>query len=283
MDKIYLILSVITLLPVISKAGMVRQPVKDESWDFLLLAQFWPGASCIYFDEYTECPVPQGQVGWIIHGLWPSVFSGQQPRMCDPSMTFDITEIQPLRTELDKQWPYLNKSGDSTFLWKHEWDEHGTCAYTLPILQGELSYFNVTLQLHSTLDIFSALSTANIVPTTDNLYSLTDIWTAVVNKYTKLPQIACLHSKHKYYLDQIYLCYNKSLNLIDCPETHHHIYWNSMTKAKKLKLSLHFESEKSEPVNSQTVDPRDYFIKCPRDEVYYIPIPDRKTEIDTKV
>ncbi|BFZ07980.1 hypothetical protein BsWGS_11019 [Bradybaena similaris] len=236
-----------------------------KSWQYLAMAQLWPGTSCVLFGK-ENCSVPLGTHGWTIHGLWPSNDSAEQPENCNDSMTFKYNQIKVLRPQLNEQWPNFNKSGNPLYLWKHEWIKHGTCAYELPILQGELKYFNSTLQLHKTLDIFGALSRSNIHPSENKRYKLRDIYLAIVDKYHKHPQISCLKIKNKHYLDQIWQCYNKTLHLIDCPEVIPHGDGNTgrmENHPEQSELALSFQSEK-----------KGYFIGCPRNgTVRYVPVP----------
>ncbi|CAG5125453.1 unnamed protein product [Candidula unifasciata] len=235
-----------------------------ESWDYLKMAQFWPGTSCVYFGE-KKCAVPPSTHSWTIHGLWPSAYTGELPAYCNDSMTFNYTEIKVLRHQLNEQWPNFNKSGSPLALWSHEWTKHGTCAYELPVLQGELKYFNSTLQLHNTLDLLGVLSGSRINPSKKKFYDLTDIFLAVSGKYSKVPQIKCLHMNDTYYLEEIWLCYDKTFNLIDCPEASPPTKENTLRVKypEKPELPLYFKSEK-----------KSYFVDCPSSGgVLYVPIP----------
>jgi ribonuclease T2 len=250
---------------------------QDESWDYLSLAQFWPGTSCLYFGK-AECKVPANLTGWTIHGLWPSDYEEPlelQPGYCNDSMRFNYTQIQSLRKQLDQQWPYFNRSDNPLALWAHEWNKHGTCAYSLPILRGELKYFTAALQLYSQQDIFGALSKASITPTQDSQYDLTSIFLAIVNVYNKNPQIVCFQLGESYYLDQVYQCFDKMLTLIDCPQANYGSSKNRKTHLEKQRLPLFFASEKDDSSSKQDLDLRGYFIDCPDDgNVFYVPIPD---------
>lgn len=68
-----------------SLGAETQQPVKDEPWEFLLLAQFWPGTSCIYFEKevymiiniHTDimCPVWAVQMLFFLHVTWSVCWS----------------------------------------------------------------------------------------------------------------------------------------------------------------------------------------------------------------
>ncbi|BFZ12072.1 hypothetical protein BsWGS_15111 [Bradybaena similaris] len=279
MKKAVVFLCFISCISLIVDAGNKQDLTKDDSWQFLLLAQFWPGTSCVFFRE-QGCNVPPGVNGWTIHGLWPSRNTSTQPEFCNRSMPFNYTEIKVLQNELDSYWPYYNKSGARTDLWQHEWEKHGTCAYVLPSIRGELKYFNATLQLYHNLNVYDTLSQAGIVPTQDKLYNLSVVFDAVLHAYKKIPQIECYYAEGKHYLDQVWLCYNRALQLQDCPEpslTINRHFRRQSRYFQKLDSSLHFESEVQGPIQEdpvQTEKPPKYFVDCPKDGlVYYIPLP----------
>ncbi|XP_059163706.1 ribonuclease Oy-like isoform X2 [Physella acuta] len=245
-----------------------------KEWDFLLFAQFWPSSSCIYF-EHSGCVVPEQVNGWTIHGLWPSIpGSSSQPEFCNNSMKFDEKQIEVLRPQLNVQWPYYNKSGDPTELWEHEWDKHGTCAYSLPILKGELKYFNQTLGVHSGINLLEILQKANIVPSTSDTYLPQDIYNAVYSGVQLIPNIVCMYNKEdkQHYLSEIWLCLNKDLTGRNCTEantTEQHLMRKLGSSHKVLKFKPERQSG-SHP----TADVTSYFKDCPNNTgVYYTPIP----------
>lgn len=90
----------------------------------------------------------------------------------------------------------------------------------------------------------------------------------------------CLLQEGKHYLDQVWLCYDKALQLQDCPEpslsSNRHLR-RQVKYFQKLQLSLHFKSEVQVPrkEDPDQIDKRqNYFVDCPKDGlVYYIPLP----------
>ncbi|CAG5136738.1 unnamed protein product [Candidula unifasciata] len=264
-------------IALIVQAKITGELARDDNWEFLLLAQFWPGSSCVYFRD-QGCAISPDVKGWTIHGLWPSREGSQQPEFCNKSMPFNYTEIEVLQEQLDSYWPYYNKSGARTELWEHEWNKHGTCAYVLPAISGELKYFSTTLKLYHTLNIYDTLSGAGIVPTGDKLYHLSDVFTAVKGAYGTIPQIECYYAEGKHYLDQVWLCYDKTLSLQDCPKPSHSTYRHLRSQdnyVQKTELNIYFESEKpSQEGTVQVSKSHSYFVDCPKNEmVYYIPVP----------
>jgi len=87
-------------------------------------------------------------VGWVIHGLWPSNWDGSYPQQCGGSdARFDEAAIAPLEAQLDRYWPNSFKDTPHTNFWKHEWSKHGTCAAAGSNLTTERQYFATTLQV----------------------------------------------------------------------------------------------------------------------------------------
>ncbi|CAL1531266.1 unnamed protein product [Lymnaea stagnalis] len=240
--------------------------VQEEEWDYLVLAQFWPSSSCVYFKE-SDCVPPQVH-NWTIHGLWPSDrATSKQPENCNKSMNFNYDEIKPLRPDLDLYWPYFNKSSkDRTSLWAHEWDKHGTCAYSLPTLRGEFVYFTQVLKLYHQQDLIGALAKANIVPSDSKQYNINDIFNAVNSIYGTSPVISCVTDTKEHYLAEIWLCFEKNLTRADCEESAQYHVASDQHRAER-RPYLKFRSEKE-----QVVTKGKKFVDCPSDLVWYKPI-----------
>lgn len=255
-------------------AGLLSTPTdswahkikENADFQYLLLAHFWPSTSCVFFhNEHHECYVSKEVKGWTIHGLWPSIVGTEKPDYCNDSMTFKFEEIKSLSDRLEVSWPSFDKNASFTNLWDHEWTKHGTCAYSLPILKGEFRFFNQTLNLHDTLNIKKYLEDSNIVPSDEKMYQPQDIFDAVKKGFGKVPDITCLYDKteHQHHLEQVWLCYNKQLQPIDCPE---------VAVSKRQRTTLYFQTiaEQGALFNS-------FFSDCPKGEkVYYKPLPNRK-------
>lgn len=101
-------------------------------------------------------------------------------------------------------------------LWKHEWLKHGTCACVLPELKNENKYFGQGLSWSQQYSMSSILQKSGINP--DEKHSVISIYQAVVNQLGKNPSIHCIPNKHgdEMYLNEIRICFNKSLSLVDC-------------------------------------------------------------------
>ncbi|KAK3755335.1 hypothetical protein RRG08_026065 [Elysia crispata] len=249
----------------ISRDVLASQVVKKEGFQFLLLAHFWPATSCVYFqNEGKDCYVSPDVKGWTIHGFWPSIPGTEKPDYCNNSMKFNFEEIKGLSQRLAVSWPYFEKGASKTELWEHEWTKHGTCAYTLPILKGELRYFNQTLNLHDELNISKTLGDSGICPSNEKKHTPLDFFNAVKKGIGKIPNIICLKDKktNQIYLDQIWLCYNKQLQPMDCPD---------VSESQSLTSTLYFQSKAEEGISTAS---KSYFQECPKNEkIYFNPIP----------
>ncbi|OAG34625.1 hypothetical protein AYO21_11221 [Fonsecaea monophora] len=170
-----------------------------------LQTQFWD----------TEPPIGPNN-SWTIHGLWPDLCTGGFDAFCDSSRSHsDIRTVlrhalegqdgageahdgnheamvDELLSFMETYWLSLN--GDHEHLWAHEWNKHGTCISTLePDCYGAppptpnrrhrhldvLDYFIHTTSLFKTLDTYSILAEAGILPSSQKRYKLQELEAAV--------------------------------------------------------------------------------------------------------
>ncbi|ETI24928.1 hypothetical protein G647_04298 [Cladophialophora carrionii CBS 160.54] len=162
--------------------------------------------------QFWDTAPPIGpNTSWTIHGLWPDLCSGGFDAFCDSSRTHsdipgvlsraladsDSSMIAELLDFMRTYW--LSYDGDDEHLWSHEWNKHGTCISTLepdcygpeaPSLGGGrpspphhhldvLDYFIHTTSLFRTLDTYSILAEAGILPSATKRYTLGDLEDAV--------------------------------------------------------------------------------------------------------
>ncbi|ORX85443.1 ribonuclease T2 [Basidiobolus meristosporus CBS 931.73] len=116
---------------------------------------------------------------FTIHGLWPNSCNGSYAPSngCDPSRNYSnvgkLVQQQnaTLYQQMNTYWVSYN--GDNGAFWTHEWDKHGTCVTTLaPQCFGKnyrkyqemMDYFGTVLELRQQYDVYSALSSAGILP-----------------------------------------------------------------------------------------------------------------------
>ncbi|KAI1625544.1 ribonuclease T2 [Exophiala viscosa] len=149
-----------------------------------LQTQFWDTA-----------PALGPNTSWTIHGLWPDLCAGGFDQFCDDARSHEdiravLQSINPTITRdllayMDAYW--LSLDGRDNHLWSHEWNKHGTCISTLdpgcyadenPDL-AVLDYFVHATSLFQTLDTFSVLAEAGILPSDHERYSLSELEEAV--------------------------------------------------------------------------------------------------------
>ncbi|XP_069788427.1 ribonuclease T2-like isoform X2 [Narcine bancroftii] len=183
-----------------------------HEWHSLILSQQWPQTVCLMANETCKVPLPIDY--WTIHGLWP-----KKNLMCNKTWHFDIKNVEDILNDLEHWWPDLIHL-NSTRLWKHEWQKHGTCAATLESLNSQKKYFSKALELFKNINLNSVLEKFNILPST-KYYKVEDIENALVSVYRVTPKIQCLFPTQgvsEQTLGQIELCFTKQFQLLNCRE-----------------------------------------------------------------
>ncbi|CAF1081389.1 unnamed protein product [Brachionus calyciflorus] len=186
-------------------------------FDYLIFRQIWPASSCMFPGPNT-CTIDPVISTWVVHGLWPSIKTEIGPSFCNKSVPFDFGTVKWLLPELLQYWPNLYTNTPLESFWKHEWEKHGTCALTLPQIQDQSDYFNVTLGLRNKFDFGPALKKLNIEPDDKLLYDLDKIKYAIRNYFRVEPMIVCyvLKDSDVQYLSQMQVCLSKDFQLVDC-------------------------------------------------------------------
>ncbi|KAL8896248.1 MAG: hypothetical protein Q9207_007796 [Kuettlingeria erythrocarpa] len=147
----------------------------------------------------------------------PDRCDGTYDQYCDPSRQYtNVTAIISAAGQTDLL-NYMNTywkdyQGNDESFWEHEWDKHGTCistlepdCYTAYTPQEEVvAYFQKTVDLFKTLDSYSFLSAAGIVPSTSKTYTATEINAALAQPRGVQATIQCSNSA----LDEIWYFFN---------------------------------------------------------------------------
>ncbi|MCJ1250085.1 ribonuclease T2-like [Trapelia coarctata] len=176
-----------------------------------------PGGQLLQTQFWDTNPVAGPAKSWTIHGLWyapplsnlsPSPFltnkltpfsslrpdrcDGSYAANCDPTRAYtNITAIlksfgaTTLLNYMTIYWP--SNSGTAESFWEHEWGKHGTCISTLEkkcypsYTAGSevVDFFNTTVNLFKTLDSYSFLAAASILPSTTQTYTSASILAAL--------------------------------------------------------------------------------------------------------
>lgn len=166
--------------------------------DYYTLALSWSPAFCQKQKRNNNGKVPQHlkyqcdgsqQFGWVIHGLWPQ--SGKARRI-DEHPRYCQGDLPMVEENTIKQ--YLPESPGATLL-QGEWEKHGACAF-----DKAAEYFAKQKSLYDSLTL----------PDVDMPKSELFRWIKANN-----PQL------NNVYLgggkDEIYICYDKSWQPMDCP------------------------------------------------------------------
>ncbi|XP_033326608.2 ribonuclease Oy [Megalopta genalis] len=194
---------------------------RSKDFDLLIFTQRWPNTICTMWKEESpshSCALPSDKSEWTIHGLWPTQFHRMGPMFCDPSRPFDPSALIPLEDQLKEKWIDIEYGRESYGLWQHEWNKHGTCAAQLPELNTEEKYFGEGLALLSQYDMKNVLASSNILPGSN--YAASDLFNAVLQVLGAHPVIVCRKDRETgdSYLFEIRICFDKSLELIDCDQ-----------------------------------------------------------------
>ncbi|GJQ87310.1 RNaseX25 [Trypoxylus dichotomus] len=192
---------------------------QDYSWDYILFVQHWPVTVCMKWMDNSpnnNCTIsPNYQ--WTVHGAWPTKIGTDGPQYCNSSWHFNMTEIESIESELEQYWTNVEANTPLDSFWEYEWKKHGTCALPLDALDSEFNYFNEAITWAKNYSIGDILAAHGIHPDGSG-YSIQQIHDAIKMTLGVNPVIECeVHGKPKMsLLSEIRLCFNKSLNLIDC-------------------------------------------------------------------
>lgn len=184
----------------------------DDSFDFYVFSMTYQPEFCIEKHETPEgCHHPkQSWDRLTIHGLWPNRQDGSYPQSCS-SEKFDLSSLQPIRDELEQQWPNIkalpNSASHGEF-WDHEWSKHGTCTGL-----SQLNYFSHALKM--------LIPTPSIVKEAEEQHSFVkkDDLLAVYGG-DQLAALIC----NKEYLSEVRVCHQKEADggagdRMDCPQS----------------------------------------------------------------
>ncbi|SGZ56885.1 CIC11C00000005228 [Sungouiella intermedia] len=135
---------------------------------------------------------------FTIHGLWNDRCDGSYDQFCKPELEFTDSDNlenvivnqfgrQDLYDLMIKYWINGTVAGSQS-LWQHEYNKHGTCFNTLqpncflgPYTKFEnaVAYYQKAVEVWSGLPTYKFLEQADIVPTTEKKYNLSDVQNAL--------------------------------------------------------------------------------------------------------
>ncbi|XP_059055485.1 ribonuclease Oy [Achroia grisella] len=225
--------------------------LKDaHQFDLLIFTQFWPATVCTEWKEKNpshSCAMPTRPDSWSIHGIWPTRLGTKEPSFCNRTWHFDPEQIQPIEAQMLQVWPNIEAETSTYALWSHEWTKHGTCAAALEPLNSELKYFSQGLDWLKKYNMLDILTAANIVPTEEKEYPITDINNAVVEKLGVRPRIECNKVDGKNQIFEIRICFNKTLDLADCDGTKYYDEFNTVLTNCDPSRDIYYPHNVAEP------------------------------------
>ncbi|XP_046545089.1 ribonuclease Oy-like isoform X1 [Haliotis rubra] len=197
----------------------------DKNWTYFVFAQHWPPSLCNDASQmnHTCKGLPKPVKTWTVHGLWPTNIDEPRVKNCNGSWHFNCTKIKPLQKQLETSWPNLFEDTNFTWLWKHEWTAHGTCAASLEATNNEFRYFQKALSLNSVtaFNPQTALENFGITPSCTRAYSVNAIQKALM-EYFRLDtplKIICARQRvtGRTMLLEIHMALSKTFNVTRMP------------------------------------------------------------------
>nr|XP_021194314.2 ribonuclease Oy-like [Helicoverpa armigera] len=192
----------------------------DNSFDILVLSQHWPITQCKLWTYVThpggKCVFPEKKNQWTLHGIWPMSLDYDKPMFCNDSWPLDRELMKSLEHELDQAWTNVYKEEEHYYFWNHEWTKHGTCSLVLEPFDSQLKYFKIGIEWNRKYPIGDMLEAAGIIPSDTKGFTPRELVAAVKAKTDKYPGVVCQKIHEVQYLDELHICFDKQLNVIDC-------------------------------------------------------------------
>ncbi|KAJ8721264.1 hypothetical protein PYW07_002039 [Mythimna separata] len=189
-----------------------------NNFDILILSQQWPVTICKYWINDlngTGCHFPNQKDRWTLHGIWPVTFGGQRD-FCNMSWEFDPKEIKSIESDLQQAWTSIYNEPDPYAFWRHEWLKHGSCATDLESFNSQFKYFSKGIEWNKKYPILDMLEAANLFPDDSKEYDPEVFVNAVKATTGKTAQAGCYIIDGVVYLQELRICIDKQLNVIDC-------------------------------------------------------------------
>ncbi|KAL9246384.1 hypothetical protein vseg_019925 [Gypsophila vaccaria] len=199
-----------------------KKPSHSSNFDFFYFVQQWPGGYCD--TKGHKCCYPntgKPTSDFHIHGLWPNYNDGGYPSSCDPTNSFDSSQLDDdFLSKLTAEWPSFTCPSIGTKFWAHEWNKHGTCAEST--FKAQRDYFQAALDLKEKTNLLQALDKANIKPN-DEFYNAEDVKEAMKAEIGYYPWIECNRdAEGNSQIYQVYVCVDKNgKDFIECPVLPH--------------------------------------------------------------
>ncbi|GMR58030.1 hypothetical protein PMAYCL1PPCAC_28225 [Pristionchus mayeri] len=189
-------------------------------FDYLMFTMIYPTATCMADDDQVpdSCEIPKGTAQWTIHGLWPNFKDGSYPQFCD-HQKYDHKQVEQLHEQMRTKWPNLFPKTPEDQLWSHEWEKHGTCSKSDPLLDSQFKYFNMSLFLLDHVNLRTRMEQKGISPRAAP-YEKDSLQQTLDELMGHHVQMYCLQDKktHESLLADIRVCMDAELKPMDCPK-----------------------------------------------------------------
>uniref|UniRef100_A0A2A4J9C6 Uncharacterized protein n=1 Tax=Heliothis virescens TaxID=7102 RepID=A0A2A4J9C6_HELVI len=205
-----------------AQSAPTENKTSDNDFDILTFSQEWPVTICKFWQDYSpggQCVFPDRKDQWTVHGIWPSKVGQKGPGFCNDSWAFEPEFVKLLEQDLDQVWTNTYKETERYSFWEHEWERHGTCATALEHFATPHKYFSKAIEWHQKYFLTDMLQAAGIHPDDDVEVTADNFINAVKNRTGKDPMIVCEHFDGVQFLEEIRICFDKELNIIDCSPT----------------------------------------------------------------
>jgi ribonuclease I len=186
-------------------------------YDLLILEMMWPFSSCVFLDKLAGGACQSPPASFLVRGLWPVRFSGEQSVCCalksDSDSEFQASAILDLAPQLRHLFPDLSLRGSDTALWEAQWDTYGRC-----LGLSERLYFRRILELSRRFDFMRALSAQGIVASDHRTHKLSTVQkaaNAAVGGFHV--RIRCRQLWRGPILDAVHVCLDPdTFHVVDC-------------------------------------------------------------------
>ena len=179
-------------------------PIYCFCWEYLLLVQIWP-PSVIYNSSLNY---PYDNNYFVINSVIPLDGLYNEITYCNCSK-FNIKSINDIYLKLNLYW--TNFYNTTNYL---EYIYYKYCGCTLGnSIWNPIDYFSFGLYYRKFYDMFIILLKNNIIPNNIKTYNRDNIMSIINSTINIMPIIMCENGN----LNGIILCFNKNLQLINCP------------------------------------------------------------------
>ncbi|PSR89557.1 Extracellular ribonuclease [Actinidia chinensis var. chinensis] len=204
-------------------------PPPLPSYTVIQMVMSWPPTYCRTGNPCKAWSEIRKNFG--LHGLWPADANGDSvidcrgtsiPTFSSPdALKSYLSRTPKLVTDLSTYWPSLIQSERAGYpFWQGQWNKHGVCSYSK--INPPTSYFEkVVAQSKNHYDLLAVLAGGNVFPSDTELYTLTQIESALQRKIgtTNRVYISCLKDQQEILLREIYICLDdRARAYASCPD-----------------------------------------------------------------